>query len=281
MVEIVFDKNASRAEHIEEKVVEFLHRVSTLEQDFNAPILVFQDGKSNAYYIKCNLSGDQAVALCDINARLNAESKEAYRSNRELLLKNITYKKMKADALLGREFNDIIVEYMTTYEPIKPLKVWGGQHRIHAIMDANHEVTRNHGFRVYFDLDTTQRNELALISNTSIAVSKDTFDRMLEETVYGDALRKWCRGVKLLPEDADFPDTRSRSELITLKLARTFLVNFYQGKNKGNDLDAKDLGRFVYEPIVVKTGITGDAAYAKVRENTRYLGRQAFTGSWT
>ena len=239
----------------------------------------FSDGKSKAYYIKCNIEGSVAAGVCDLNARLDVDSEEAFRSNRELLLKKRTYKNMRSDALRGREFNDVIVEYSRTYEPARPLKVWGGQHRIRAIMDASEDVSRNHGFRVYFGLNTNQRNELAFISNTNIAVSKDTFDRMIEETIFGDALRKWCRASRLLPDDVDFPDSRTRSELITVKLARTFIINFYHGKETGRELNVTELNNRVYSPIIAKTGIGGDPVYAKIREDTDILSDESLLES--
>jgi hypothetical protein len=89
---------------------------------------------------------DDAVPLCDLNAKLDPSKPESYRANRQLLKKNHTYLKMVEDAKKGREFNDIIVEYNTSDEPDKPLKVWGGQHRISAISEAANQSNRYHGF---------------------------------------------------------------------------------------------------------------------------------------
>ena len=178
---------------------------------------------------------------------------------------------MASDAADGREFNDIIVEYNTGYMPDKPLKVWGGQHRISAISSAWKKSNRYHGFRVYFELDKKQRTEVALISNTNIAVSNDTFDRMLEETVFGDALRKWCQAVGFLADGEDFPDVGARSERITVKRARSFITNYYLGSTRGAELKTDELDRTVYEPYLVKSGVLIDSEYEEIMHEVNIL----------
>lgn len=175
---------------------------------------------------------------------------------------------MKADAENQREFNDIIAEYITSYSPEKPLKVWGGQHRSRAIIDAflEKKVSRYHGFRVYFDLSKEQRTELAMISNTSIAVSNDLFDRQLEETYMGPHLRRWCIKVGLLKPDEDFPDVGSHAERITTQAARSFVVNFFKGKQAGEQLSGDRLDRNVYEPYLCQSGIFLDEEYLQLTE---------------
>lgn len=271
MVNLVFDNNAERSDSIAESVGDFLSLVTTLEESVNAPIVVFQDGKSKAFYIKCNIIASDAARLSDTNAKLNVDSDEGFRANRKLLLKNTTYLKMREDAQEGREFNDIIVEYLTTYNSTQPLKVWGGQHRIRAIIDASGQGIRYHGFRVYFDLSKAQRTELALISNTNISVSNDTFDRMVEETIFGDVLRKWCQRVNLIPENEDFPDVGSTSEFITVKLARTFIINFYLGIASRDRLGSDALDDRCYEPMVAGSGINPDPLYEKFMRERNIL----------
>ena len=226
-MKIIFDNNASKNEEIKKSVIEFLSKVKSLESSHNMAIIIFQDGASGSYYIKCSLTAEDAAKLCDLSAKLDVKNPESYRANRELLLKHATYLKMEDDSAKGREFNDIIVEYNTAYKHILPLKVWGGQHRINAISAKGKKANRYHGFRIYFNLSKKERTELALISNTNISVSNDTFDRMVEETLFGNVLRNWCRKVGLLNNSDDFPDTGSRSEKITVKRARSFIVNFY------------------------------------------------------
>ena len=269
-MEIRFDENAVYDDEIKRAVIEFLDKVSTLEAKHQVPIIVFQDGTQGAYYIKCSLLASDAAKLCDLNAKLVANKPESLRANRELMLSKSTYLKMEEDAATGREFNDIIVEYTTEYDPATPLKVWGGQHRISAISRTG-KSDRYHGFRVYFNLSKNQRSDLALISNTNIAVSNDTFDRMVEETTFGNKLRKWCQIVGLLGENEDFPDTGTRSEKITVKRVRSFVVNFYLGTERGKQLTFKELDQNVYEPYLASTGVLIDPRYVEIMRDNDIL----------
>ena len=110
-MEIIFDKSATEDQTIKEIVSNSLSEVSTLEDVYKLPIIVFQDGKSLCYYIKCSILATEASRLIDLDAKLDPKSTESFRANREMLLKHNTYLRMKQDALSGREFNDIIVEY--------------------------------------------------------------------------------------------------------------------------------------------------------------------------
>ena len=206
--------------------------------------------------------------VISLDARLDPQSGETFRDNREILLTHNTFLRMRADAENEREFNDIIAEYITSYLPEKPLKVWGGQHRSRAIIDAflQKKVSRYHGFRVYFCLSKEQRTELALISNTNIAVSNDLFDRQLEETYMGPHLRRWCTKVGLLKPGEDFPDVGSHAERITTQAARSFIVNYFKGKQTGEQLNDDQLDRNVYEPYLCQSGIFLDEEYRKLTE---------------
>jgi hypothetical protein len=259
MLKIVFDERAKDNELVRVSVDQFLTLVPTLESSHQLPIFIFQDGASGAYYIKCSLLAQNAADLCDLDAKLDLENPETYRANRELLLTNRTYLKMVSDAVNGREFNDIIVEHNTEYNPVKPLKVWGGQHRVNAIAQSTVRGKNNryHGFRIYFNLTKSQRTEVALISNTNISVSNDTFDRMIEETKFGNKLLKWCQLVGFLSGNEDFPDVGSRSEKISVKRARSFVVNYYLGKQRGEQLSPDELDKNIYEPYLVQTGTAG------------------------
>ena len=274
-MKLLFDRHVSENTQIEKIVEKFLGEVSTLEISRDMPITVFQDGANGSYYIKCSLLASDAATLCDLNARLDVKSPDSFKANRNLLLQNNTYLKMEADALKGREFNDIIVEFTTAYNPDKPLKVWGGQHRISAISKAAKTVNRYHGFRIYFELSKDQRTEVALISNTNISVSNDTFDRMVEETLFGDTLRTWCQKVGFLSASEDFPDIGSRSERITVKRARSFIVNFCKGLERGKQLDADELDRKVYEPYLTITGVDIDPEYAGLMRTRNILSDDA------
>jgi hypothetical protein len=239
-----------------------------LENVLDLPVIIFQDGKNKSYYIKCSIPTSNIYAVLDLDAKLEA-GQDSFRANRELLLNHNTFLKMADDAKDGREFNDIIVEYNLAYNKQKPLKVWGGQHRSLAIKESHPECDRHHGFKVYFCLTKKQRTEVALISNTNIDVSNDTFDRIQEETYYGDGLRKWCQQVGLLNKDENFPSQRSKSEKITVKLARSFIVNYYLGLEKGKLLKGNELDKNTYEPYIPETGINLDSQYRKILERSK------------
>ena len=267
-MEIKFDSKATHNKNIETTVKKFFEDVDTAEKAKGVPVIVYQDGVKNSYYIRSTISGETMSKKLSLDARLDPATNDTFRDNREVQVSNNTFLRMKVDAENSREFNDIIAEYITSYLPDKPLKIWGGQHRSKAIIDAfkDKKVSRYHGFRVYFNLEKEQRNELALISNTSIAASNDLFDRQLEETYMGPHLRNWCTTVGLLKKGEDFPDVGSHAERITTQSARTFLVNFFLGKKAGEQLAADQLDRNVYEPYLCRTGIFLDETYLKLIE---------------
>ena len=137
---------------------------------------------------------------------------------------------MKEDAGKRRTFSNIVAEFITEYDPEHPLKIIGGQHRYEAIKEAlDTGVDEYHGVKVYFGLTLEQRLDVQLISNTVIAVSSDLYDRM-QETARGPELRKWCQDVGLLPKDEDFADRRQRGANLTVRAARTFIINYYRGQ---------------------------------------------------
>jgi hypothetical protein len=267
-MDVLFDKKAEKNSEVENTILEFLDSIDTLERTRNVPVYIFQDGVKNSYYIRCTITGKVMTKIISLDARLNPESGETFRDNREILETNHTFLRMKADANDEREFNDLIAEYITSYLPEKPLKIWGGQHRSRAITDAYAEkkVSRYHGFRIYFCLSKEQRTELALISNTNISVSNDLFDRQLEETYMGPHLRRWCTKVGLLKQGEDFPDVGSHNERITTQGARSFIVNYFKGKQIGEQIKAAELDKNVYEPYHCQTGIFIDEEYRQITE---------------
>ena len=266
MVEILFDAGVERTLEVESQVSEFFEQIDTREGRTSSLAVVCRDGKSESYYINCSIPGRAVCDLLDLDARLDPNSDGSFRANRELVLRHNTYRRMKRDAQDGREFNDIVVEYCREYLPERPLKVWGGQHRSKAIQEAYQTagLSRYHGFRVYFCLNKRQRTDLALISNTNIAVSNNVFDRLQEETLMGTELRGWCWQIGLLEPEEDFPDKAAASEKISVRLARTFIVNYFLGKERGQELQEEDLDKNVYEPYVCESGASIDEGYERV-----------------
>ena len=88
----------------------------------------------------------------------------------------------------------------------------------------------------------------------------------MEETYMGPHLRRWCIKVGLLKKGEDFPDTGSRAELITTQAARSFIVNYFKGKQAGEQLSVDQLDRNVYEPYLCQSGILLDEEYRKLTE---------------
>jgi hypothetical protein len=124
-MDILYDKNAVKNAAIEKTVKEFLDKIETLEKLEDLPVTVVQDGVKKSYYIRCAISGRMMNKAVSLDARLNPESGETFRDNREILETNNTFLRMKTDAENEREFNDIMAEYITSYIPEKPLKIWG------------------------------------------------------------------------------------------------------------------------------------------------------------
>ena len=90
---------------------------------------------------------------------------------------------------------------------------------------------------------------------------------MLEETVFGDKLRKWCQKVGFLKANEDFPDVGSTAERITVKRARSFIVNFYLGKSRGGELSEDEIDKNVYDPYLTETGVTVDPKYKEIMDS--------------
>jgi len=254
-------------EEIEEIIDQFRSSVPTLEESNNLPFIILQDGKSQAYYIECHMAASDAIPLVDFDAVLDPEEQEQFRLQRELQPTNIAFLKMCSDALENRQFSDLIAEYDLSYRPETPLKLLGGQHRAEAIKRAleSNEVSRCHGFRVYFGLTIDQRNEIAQIANTNIAISPDLLDRM-QETVRGPQLRGFCHRVGLLDSNEDFADRKTSEGRITVRLARTFIVDFFKGQeNRDGDLEKSE-----FVPYICKSG-QEDPEYLSIISNIDWM----------
>ncbi len=229
----------------------FWKSVTTIESSSSITPIIFQDQKSKSYYVECHILASVADPLLDPDAVLDPDEQVEYRANRSIQEEHRAFAQMLEDAQKGRQFSDLIVEFNQAYEASKPLKVLGGQHRVIAIGDALQDgIDLPHGFKCYFALTREQRNEIAQISNTNIAIPVDLLDRM-QETMLRSGLREWCQSVGLLGKGKDFADRKNQEGLITVRSARSFIVNFFEGKSTPYDADA------LYSPYLCRSSIGG------------------------
>lgn len=193
-------------------------------------LVLLQDKMTGAHYCECHIKASKLVLLGTTDVPLDPEEQAEYRANREIVEDHHAFQKMKDDALKGRTFSNLVAEYTKAFDPGNPIKIIGGQHRFEAIEGAlERGIDEYHGVKVYMLLNKEQRLDVQLISNTNIAVSTDLFDRM-QETMRGPHLRDWCQEVGLLQDGQDFADKGARGGPITVRLARTFITNYYLGK---------------------------------------------------
>lgn len=210
---------------------------------------LFQDKRTAALYAECHVKADKLISLGTVDVALDPEKSEEYRANRTLVDDHAAYAEMVSDAAQHRSFSNLVCEYVES--EASPLQVIGGQHRFHAVMDALQEsVNELHGIKVYFGLDKEQRLDVQVISNTNISVSKDLLDRMYE-TVAGSELRDWCQKCGLLDKGQDFSDKKERGKPLTVKAARTFIANYYEGFGKSS----KHFDSVSTTPLTIKSGV--------------------------
>jgi hypothetical protein len=237
-----------QVENVDALVESFVQIFQPLEA--NDVFHVFVDLRTNARYCECHIAANKLVPLSTTDVPLDPEEQPDYRANREIVTSHIAFERMQEDAKKRRSFSNLVTEFTTEYDGEHPLKIIGGQHRYEAIKGAfDATVDEYHGVKVYFGLDSDQRLDVQLISNTVIAVSADLYDRM-QETVRGPELRNWCQRVGLLSQGQDFADKRQRSAPITVRAARTFIVNYYAGV----DAPHSDFAKSDTTPIIVKSG---------------------------
>jgi hypothetical protein len=235
-------------QNVDSLVEAFLKTLQPLEADNVSH--VFVDARTNARYCECHIRASKLVPLSTADVALDPEEQPEYRANREIVTSHMAFERMQQDAKQRRSFSNLVTEFITEYDPDHPLKIIGGQHRYQAIKEAfEGGVDEYHGVKVYFGLDSEQRLDVQLISNTVIAVSADLYDRM-QETVRGPELRDWCQKVGLLAANQDFADKRQRGAPITVRNARTFIINYYAGVEASHlDFEKTDT-----TPVVAKSG---------------------------
>ncbi len=223
-------------------------------------VCVFMDERTSAWFCECHVAANKLVQFGTTDVPLDPEEQSEYRANRMIVEDAYAFKVMKDDAIKGRAFSNIVAEYTTEFDSEHPLKIIGGQHRFQAIKDAlTVQPTKFHGVKVYLGLTMEQRLDVQLISNTNIATSSDLFDRM-QETSKGPQLRDWCQDVGLLGEDQDFADKSGRGGAITVRLARTFILNYI----KGSSIEAESFLTSDTTPTICSSG-QHDPEWEKIR----------------
>lgn len=241
----------SKPDQIKDNVKEGIEKFCEIFLPIESTVYILEDARTKALYCECHIYAQNIVTLGTIDSPLDSENQAEYRANRDVVEDNAAFAQMKEDAKLKRSFSNIVAEYITSFDEEHPLKIIGGQHRFIAISEAYtaENVNQTHGVKVYFGLNTEQRLDVQLISNTNIAVSSDLLDRMLE-TVRGPELRNWCQKVHLLNEGEDFADRKQRGGKLTVRAARTFIMNYYEGKK----VNTTTFPKVKTIPVLAKTG---------------------------
>lgn len=217
-------------------------------------IYVFEDVLTGAVFCECHINARVLQKKGTVDSPLDAENQSEYRANRDIVEDDVAFFQMKEDARSRRSFSNIVAEFNLDFDEEHPLKVIGGQHRFVAISEAlDMGVDELHGIKVYFGLTTEQRLDVQLISNTNIAVSSDLLDRMME-TVKGPELRNWCQTAGLLGSNEDFADKKRRGSKFTVRAARTFIMNFYEG----GQVHSIEFPKKKTIPVLAKTGGTDE-----------------------
>lgn len=239
-------------------VQDFIKEFKILETD---AIYVLVDLCTNAFFIECHVIANDLIEKGTIDVPLDPENQPEYRANREVVEAHSAYEKMKDDAVNKRMFSNVVCEFTKTFDPEKPIKIIGGQHRFLAIKEAlDKGVNVYHGLKIYFGLSTEQRLDVQLISNTNIAVSSDLLDRMFE-TFKGPELRTWCQTVGILQPGEDFADKKQRGSSISVRAARTFILNYYKGKL----INTENFNNKETIPVLAKTGVEIDDSWETLR----------------
>ena len=265
------DSSLVISEETRNQVERFFEEIVSLEKLINKPLILLEDKRISAFYTECHVLAETLVKFMDLDPSIDPDNQEEFRSNRAFEEDNPDYLTMVEDAKVGRQFSDIVMEYNPSKKyknPDRPLKVFGGQHRCHAVIEALKEkMNLYHGIRVYFNLGIEQRVNIAIVSNRNIHVSDDLLDRMDEQSLDPpNRLRDWCYKIGLLDESKkeDFSSKRSQN-IITVGLMRTFIINFYKGKLYKEKYDET----FIV-PLLAESGME-DKEYKKIYEAHNFV----------
>lgn len=255
-IQFHLDQDRSDLGDIEEFIERFVGQFNPIE----TVIHVFSDDRTGAIFTECHISAQSLIDYGTVDVALDPDGQPDYRANRDIVEDHSAYQQMQIDAHSGRVFSNIVVEYLPDSD--KSFKVIGGQHRYSAIEAALKQqgMNKNRGVKVYFGLDADQRLDVQVISNTNISVSRDLIDRMYE-TLAGRELRDWCQKVGLLGAREDFTDKRKRGSPISVRVARSFIINYYRGVEQRT----LDFGSIDTTPIVPKSGSSNVAEWDKLK----------------
>ena len=250
--------DAEDFDDIDDSIQAFIASMKPLEAH---TLFILNDHFTDAAFTECHLKADTIIKFGTTDVPLDPENAPEYRANRDLATSHAAFERMKTDATEGRVFSNLVCEFRDGED--KPLEVIGGQHRFDAISEAlAADQNRYHGVKVYFSLNNEQRLDVQIISNTNITVPADLLDRMYA-TVEGTELRQWCQSVTLLEKGQDFADKNKHGGPITVKEARTLIVNYFHGKRIGSsEFEESDT-----TPTVVETGTRSPKAWADLQKN--------------
>jgi hypothetical protein len=256
---VIFSGFADDADisELDESVLAFCNEFDPLER---SSIIVMVDDLTGAAFTECHVSAHVIVEKGTTDVPLDPDQSPEYRANREVVTSHAAFETMQEDALNGRKFSNIVCEYSPS--KAKTLEVIGGQHRFKAIaLAVESDVKVHHGLKVYFNLNKEQRLDVQVISNTNISVPADLLDRMFA-TIEGTDLREWCQKTGLLEKGKDFADKNKRGDHMTVKEARTFIVNYFLGREVSSDkFESLDT-----TPQVVESGQRNPKIWTEIKD---------------
>jgi hypothetical protein len=94
-----------------------------------------------------------------------------------------------------------------------------------------------------------------------IDISGDLIDR-LQETSKGPELRDWCQSVGLLGDKVDFADSPQRGGPISVRFARTFITNYFDGMK----VDSQKFAVTETTPMLCPGGGQGQQKWEELKE---------------
>ena len=133
----IVQKGTNPSDELLKTASKFLDSYTTQEEANGTLLILHSDIKSQSFYFVCHLTAIQITEGADLKASLDTdETSDIYKLNRDITEDQAAYKIMVKDAKDGRSFEDLVIEYDVSYHVDKPLKVYGGQHRVKAIKEA-------------------------------------------------------------------------------------------------------------------------------------------------